>query len=262
MSEDLRVDTGLVSKAGSDLQTIASAIPQPPGVSRPSGADALSTAIAAKITEVVDPVVAQLPVVKQALQQYAQKVETAAKIYDNVDRMISEEIQRRVEEFDEKFGTGSSGASGHASNGSSGAGGGGPRTGAPAAGTPTAARSPAGAEGIGVSTAAASQSGQAGQMMQVPLQMAQQAAQVPTQMMGMAGAAPQAISQGMQTVTQRNSGMSGADDGSVTGDEAAQAAAGSGSGERAPATPQQLSPADDAEVAPSGPAGSSPEIAL
>ncbi len=78
MTEDLRIDTGLVLEAGGRLQTLAGAIPPPPATFSPAGADALSTAIAGKIAEVVDPVIAQLPVTKEELTRFAQNVLNAA----------------------------------------------------------------------------------------------------------------------------------------------------------------------------------------
>ena len=78
MTETLRIDTGLVLEAGGRLQTLAGAIPPPPATFRPAGADALSTAIAGRVAEVVDPVIAQLPVTKEELTRFAQNVVNAA----------------------------------------------------------------------------------------------------------------------------------------------------------------------------------------
>ncbi len=73
MTETLRVDTELVQQAGGRLQSLASEIPKPPSSYIPPGGDALSSAIAQKVTEVVDPVIAQMPITKEALTKYAQK---------------------------------------------------------------------------------------------------------------------------------------------------------------------------------------------
>ena len=83
MTEDLRVDTGLVRESGGKLQTIAGLIPEPPATFSPPGGDALSTAIAGKVAEVVDPVVAQMPITKDALTRFAQNVLNAADKYDS-----------------------------------------------------------------------------------------------------------------------------------------------------------------------------------
>lgn len=255
MPETLRVDTGLVSQAGADLQAIAAAIPPPPPVSSPTGADALSTAIAAKITEVVDPVIAQMPVVKQALDDYAKKVEAAAAKYDTVDRALAEGVQKLIEAFDAKFGKSSDGAgtpapaapnvSGQASAPATAGGSGMP---AGSGGGPTAGHAPSSATTpISNSTAdtsgAAQQSGQFGQMMQMPMQMAQQAAQAPTQMMGMAGSIPQAVTQGLQSVMQsvgQSAEGSGGEPGGASEQQGTNAEASDGAapgvegGERAP----------------------------
>ena len=112
MTEDLRVDTGLVRESGGKLQTIAGLIPEPPATFSPPGGDALSTAIAGKVAEVVDPVVAQMPITKDALTRYAQNVLNAADKYDTTDRQIAEEILKRLGLFDDAAGVGSSGSAG------------------------------------------------------------------------------------------------------------------------------------------------------
>ena len=106
MTEDLRVDTGLVRESGGRLQTIAGLIPEPPATFSPPGGDALSTAIAGKVAEVVDPVVAQMPITKDALTRYAQNVLNAADKYDITDRQIAEEILKRLGLFDDAAGVG------------------------------------------------------------------------------------------------------------------------------------------------------------
>ena len=152
------------------MQTIAGLIREPPATFSPPGGDALSTAIAGKVAEVVDPVVAQMPITKDALTRYAQNVLNAADKYDITDRQIAEEILKRLGLFDEAAGAGGGGSGG-------GAGGG-------AAGTAGAASSAAGYAGSAGQQAAGAgqQAGQMGQMMQMPMQMAQQAAQIPMQL--------------------------------------------------------------------------------
>jgi hypothetical protein len=271
MTEDLRIDTQLVSGAGGTLSTIAGAIPEPPAVFKPSGADALSTAIAEKVTEVVEPVLAHMPGAKEALTRYAQNVMNAANSYDSTDRQLAEEILRRLEAFDKAVVGGSAG-------------------GAPGAGsTPAGAVSPAtGAAQQAATTpaAGAEQAGQMGQMMQMPMQLAQQAAQIPMQMAGMAAAIPQAMMQGIQSAVQaagQASEMTGEDELKPEGEEAKQeeaaekrpedaaptrideAAPGNTSGERAPEPKQQEPQPQTPAVpkpAPTRPAESTPEIAL
>src|SRR6478735_97810 len=161
MTEDLRVDTALVRQSGFKLDTIAGFLPEPPASFSPEGVDALSTAIAGRVSEVVDPVLAQMPITKDELTRFAQNVMTAADHYDASDRQIAEEILKRLGVFDE-----------------SGAG----STGAGAAGTAGAPSSAAGS--AGQQAAGTGQSDQMGQLMQ----MAQQAAQIPMQLASMAAA--------------------------------------------------------------------------
>ncbi|MCV7281662.1 hypothetical protein H7J88_18675 [Mycolicibacterium flavescens] len=193
MTETLRVDTELVAKSGGKLQALANDIPEPPASYSPTGGDALSTAIATKVAEVVDPVLTQMPVAKEALARYAQNVINAANTYDAVDRQIAEDILKRLGLFEEA-------ASGGTPGGGAPATGGGGSTGtAPA----TGAGSPVG----GVQQVSAS-APQAGQGIQTPVQMAQQAAQASTQMGGMLGAVPQAVQQAAQQAVQQASQLS------------------------------------------------------
>lgn len=236
MTEALRVDTGLVRDAGGRLHGLAADIPDPPTVYRPTGADALSAAIAAKVTEVVDPVLAQMPVTKEALTKYALNVVNAANTYDAVDGQLAEEILKRLELLD---GTARTGGDGLSAGGVSGAALG-------AIGTP-----PGGAMSAATPARAAQQ----------PMQMAQQAVQAPMQIAGMAGAIPQAMTQSAQQAMPQASQLS---DAVRTGKEEFtpettsesvrdQAAPGDG-GERAPDTALAPNPMRSAE--------GGPEIAL
>nr|WP_090277566.1 hypothetical protein [Mycolicibacterium komanii]CRL72223.1 translation initiation factor IF-2 [Mycolicibacterium komanii] len=119
MTETLRIDTELVLEAGGRLQALADGIPEPPASFKPGGEDALSMAIAAKVAEIVDPAVAQLPVVKAELAKYAQNVVNAANTYDTTDRTIAEEILKRLDSVDDAAGAG--GAVGGVSGGALGA---------------------------------------------------------------------------------------------------------------------------------------------
>ncbi|MCV7301770.1 hypothetical protein H7J93_19280 [Mycobacterium barrassiae] len=182
MTEDLRVDTALVRQSGSKLQTIAGLLPEPPATFSPAGTDALSTAIAGKVAEVVDPVIAQMPITKEELTRYAQNVMAAADRYDATDRQIAEDILRRLGLLDEV--TSASG------------------------GAPGAPLSAGGAQRAGAPAAGAGQADQMGQLMQMPMQLAQQAAQIPMQLASMAAAIPQAMMQGVQSAVQQASQMS------------------------------------------------------
>src|SRR5690349_5572366 len=204
MTEDLRIDTGLVLEAGGRLQGIAGAIPPPPASFSPTGADALSTAISGKVAEIVDPVIAQMPLTKADLTKYAQNVAAAANQYDAVDRHIADEILKRLQEFDDAKNGGTRGA-----DGSPSAGGGGGASGASGASAASAAAGSgaeaAGAASTGAASAASSGASQAasggdqmGQMAQMPMQMAQQAAQIPTQLGTAVGTVGQTLMQGAQ----------------------------------------------------------------
>ncbi|WP_006242370.1 type VII secretion target [Mycolicibacterium tusciae] len=259
MTEDLRVDTALVRQSGGKLETIAGLIPEPPAAFSPAGADALSTAIAGRVAEVVDPVIAQMPITKEELTRFAQNVMQAADSYDSTDRQIAEEILKRLGLFEDAAGAG----------GGSPAGGTG---GAPGATGFTTAGSPAAGGG---------QSDQMGQLMQ----MAQQAAQIPMQLAGLAAAIPQAMMQGVQSAVQQASQLaqSGEGEEKLPGEDEqmpeedreerpedklepqAEAAPGNSGGERVPDAGLQ-EPAPQAppapKPAPTRPAESGPEIAL
>jgi hypothetical protein len=263
VTEDLRVDTALVRQSDGKLETIAGLIPEPPASFVPEGLDALSTAIAGRVAEVVDPVLAQMPITKEELTRFAQNVVQAADHYDASDRQIAEEILKRLGLFEES-GAGSAGGN---------------PTGA--AGAP----SPASAGLAGQPATGAGQSDQMGQLMQMPMQMAQQAAQIPMQLASMAAAIPQAMMQGVQSAVQQASQLAqGSGEDEVPGaDEAAAedepeerpedeaesppegAAPGDSGGERVPdASPHEPAPPVPAgpKPAPTRPADSSPEIAL
>lgn len=252
MTEDLRVDTALVRQSGGKLETIAGLIPEPPASFSPDGTDALSTAIAGRVSEVVDPVLAQMPVTKDELTRFAQNVMKAADHYDASDRQIAEEILKRLGLFEE--------------------------SGAGSAGAPSSAAGSGGQQAPG-----AGQSDQMGQLMQMPMQMAQQAAQIPMQLASMAAAIPQAMMQGVQSAVRQASQLaqgSGEDEEELPVEDepapederpeekvepqAEGAAPGDSGGERVPdATQQESAPQAPAgpKPAPTRPADS-PEIAL
>ena len=260
LTEDLRVDTALVRQSGGKLDTIAGLLPDPPAAFSPTGADALSTAIAGRVSEVVDPVLAQMPIAKDELTRFAQNVMEAADIYDATDRQIAEEILKKLGMIDDAADGG----------GNQGAGG--------ASGAPASA-------GAGSPAPGAGQSDQMGQLMQMPMQLAQQAAQIPMQLASMAAAIPQAMMQGVQTAVQQATQMaqSGGGEEKLPENEAleaeeareerpedkaepeSEAAPGSSGGERVPDAgpqePAQAAPAAPKPV-PTRPAESGPEISL
>jgi hypothetical protein len=264
VTEDLRVDTALVRQSGGKLETIAGLLPEPPAAFRPSGTDALSTAIAGRVSEVVDPVLAQMPISKEELTRFAQNVMEAADRYDGTDRQIAEEILKRLGVLED---AGAGGGSPVAGGGSGVSAGGSASGGSPAAG--------------------AGQSDQMGQLMQMPMQMAQQAAQIPMQLAAMAAAIPQAMMQGVQSAVQQATQMAQSGEGetrlpedeALAPEEASEekrepedeavpesaAAPGNSGGERVPdAGAPEAAPVAPAapKPAPTRPAESGPEIAL
>ena len=143
------------------------------------------------------------------------------------------------------------------------------------------------AGGIGSTSAAgpAGEAGQLGQMMGMPMQMAQQAAQIPMQLASMAASIPQGIMQGVQSAMQQVGQMTGGagektDPDTDRPDDATQpesahetteqkassdGAARPGTGERAPATgphPTPEAPQQPHRPAPTRPATSGPESVL
>ena len=219
MTETLRIDTDLVLEAGGRLQALADGIPEPPTSFKPEGGDALSMAIAAKVAEVVDPVIAQLPVVKAELAEYAQNVVNAASTYDATDRQIAEDILKRLEPAD--------GAGGAVSGGALGA------THAPA-------------------VAAGQPAGQLGAM----LPTAPQAVQATTQVAEMAGVFPQTMTQGVQQAMQQGgqlsevAGEGEAEQSAEIQGQAQVAAAGNSSVESAPEISPSAGPTDSTREEP------------
>jgi hypothetical protein len=216
MTETLQVDTELVQQAGARLQSIAQSIPEPPTPYRPSGGDALSAAIAAKVSEIVDPVLPQMPIVKEALARYAQNVVNAAAAYAGADQSLAAQIRARLEEFD--------GGANHSRGGP--AGGGATPSCAPPSGPSGSAVSPVSAPAPAAQPAMGAEA--VGQAMSVPMGLAQQAAQAPMQFGGMLGAVAQAAQQAAQQAMQQVAQMSptaGEEDEKVTGEEQSDAPA-------------------------------------
>ncbi|WP_018602890.1 hypothetical protein [Mycobacterium sp. 155] len=146
-----------------------------------TGADELSTTISSQITKVVDPVLTQLPEVKDAFAAYSGNVTSAASTYQTTDEQISQDIKRKLGVL------GDESSSSHPSGS--------------APGMPASAHSAADPATLaqGAWPAAGDQGmGQIGQMMQ----MAQQAAQVPGQMLGSVSQLPQQVTQGVQQIVE------------------------------------------------------------
>jgi len=198
VTETLRIDTDLVRDAGNRLSAIAGQIPSPPAVSPVSGVDELSTTISEQITKVVDPVLTQLPEVKNAFAAYSGNVTNAAATYNSTDEQISHDIKRKLGILgDETSGAGGSGAKGGSQGQGADSAAAEPGAGDPSAMPARHASAPGGEQGMG----------QMGQMMQMPMQMAQQAAQVPGQMLGSLSRVPQQATQGVQQIVESAKGQ-------------------------------------------------------
>ena len=228
-------------------------VPSVPAI--PPGSDPMSVMLAAIAPEIATAVTEGVAEALARERRFSENVAGARSAYQNTDGVAYQEIQ---------------GAGGLAEPGSVAAG----------VGSTNAAASPAG------------QAGQLGQMMGMPMQMAQQAAQIPMQLAGMAASIPQGIIQGVQSAMQQVGQMtSGAGEkidpemdqpGDGFPDEAKHAesaeetpaqkassdgAAGPSTAERAPATGPQPTPSPDVpqqphKPAPTRPATSGPESVL
>jgi hypothetical protein len=222
----------------------------PPVPAIPPGADPMSVMLAAIAPEIATAVTEGVAQALAREERFSANVSGARTSYQNTDGAAGQQIQ---------------GAGGLTEPGSAAAG----------VGSTNAAASPAG------------QAGQLGQMMGMPMQMAQQAAQIPMQLAGMAASIPQGIMQGVQSAMQQVGQMPGdtgeeknseSDQQGESPDEAKHAesanekptapsdgAAGPGNAERAPAAGPQ--PAPDVppqphKPAPTRPATSGPESVL
>jgi hypothetical protein len=198
--ETLSVDTTRLTAGGQALLRAAGNIPQAPASFALTGADPLSVAAATGSQLAEAPVIAGLPPLKLDATKTASDIIAAACQYARTDEMLAEEYKKH--QFD-----GEGGKSGGL--GAPGASGGGGAAGGGVSGQPGAQAAP---YAQNAATAPGSPAGQMGQMMGMPMQMAQQAAQIPMQMMGMAAAIPQGIMQGVQSAMQQVGQISGQSD--------------------------------------------------
>src|SRR5258707_15294110 len=143
----------------------------PPVPAIPPGADPMSVMLAAIAPEIATAVTQGVAEALAREERFSANVTGARTSYQNTDGAAGQQIQ---------------GAGGLTEPGSAAAGVG-----------STNAASPAG------------QAGQLGQMMGMPMQMAQQAAQIPMQLAGMAAAIPQGIMQGVESAMQQGGQLAG-----------------------------------------------------
>ena len=142
------------------------AVTVPPVPAIPPGADPMSVMLAAIAPEIATAVTQGVAEALAREERFSANVAGARTSYQTTDGAAGQQIQ---------------GAGGLTEPGSAAAG----------VGSTNAAASPAG------------QAGQLGQMMGMPMQMAQQAAQIPMQLAGMAASIPQGIMQGVQSAMQQ-----------------------------------------------------------
>ena len=181
---DLKVDAELLNAAGERLLAAAQSLPDAPEPFTASfGSDALSQALSADIPKAEAPIIEGLPPLKTAATGTAESVIEAARRYGQGDAHLKSKIE---EAFTPS--AGAPGSGGGAAGGAAAAGGAGAAV--PAAAGAAGAAGASGAGGMG----------QMGGMLGMPMQMAQQAAQIPQQVGGMAASLPQSAMQGAQQV--------------------------------------------------------------
>lgn len=214
MTEPLIVDPDRLARASSALGFAAADIPIVAPYVPAHGEDLLSMAIAKGALDIELPMQA-LPEIKRNATETAENVGAAGKMYTDTDREAAEKASRYQFANQGSPGFGAGGlpaapvAGGVAAGGGAGAGiGSGVGAGAGSglgsgAGVAGAAASAAGVPG------AAGQAGGLSQMMGTPMQMAQQAGQIPQQLAQMAGSAPQGVMQGAQGAVQQVTQMAG-----------------------------------------------------
>lgn len=231
--EPLKVDAEMLGAAGQRLLSAAQGLPDAPEAFTPAyGSDALSQALSADVPKAEAPIIEGLPPLKQAAIGTAESVVEAARRYLTADS----HLKSKIEETMNQPAGGSAGSGGSAS---------------PATGSGGGAASAAAAGASAAGAAGSAGSGMGG-MMGMPMQMAQQAGQIPQQIGGMAASLPQSVMQGAQQVGDQVQQMVEQFSGNEPGEEGeaaepggrhraeespAGAAPGQTEGERAPAAP-------------------------
>jgi hypothetical protein len=250
--EPLKVDAELLGAAGQRLLTAAQGLPDAPEAFTPAyGSDALSQALSVDVPKAEAPIIEGLPPLKQNAIGTAESVVEAARRYASADSQLKSKI-------DQQMGGGPSGGSSGGGGGAPSAAGGG--SAAPATGSGVGAAGAPGAAAAGVAGGGDGGMGAMGGLMGMPMQMAQQAGQIPQQIGGMAGSLPQSAMQGAQQVgdqvkqiVEQFSGKDSEEKGQAPEAggkhraeeppaDAAGAAPGQAEGERAPAAPTVPSP--------------------
>ena len=95
MPGELRVDTAPLASGGQGLLSAAGDIPLPPVPFTAAGGDALSTILNARTQAIEAPLIAGMPVTKAEALRTAQNIIQAAGIYERVDQQIADQSSRR-----------------------------------------------------------------------------------------------------------------------------------------------------------------------
>ncbi|MGW0158132.1 hypothetical protein ACWDUN_02315 [Mycobacterium sp. NPDC003323] len=225
--EPLKVDAELLQAAGERLLSAAQGLPgelEPFTVA--AGPDELSQTLAMEIPKAENPIIEGLPPMKRNAISTAESVVEAARRYAQTDALLRSRIEKATPP--PAGGSPASGGGAPASGGGVPASGGAPAGGG---GAIPAGGAPAAPAASGVPAAAAGAGGMGG-MLGMPMQMAQQAGQIPQQVAGMAGSLPQSVMQGAQQVGEQVTQLVEQVTESAKADDTGPAA--DGSGERAP----------------------------
>lgn len=204
MTEPLIVDPDRLVSASSALGAAAAEIPIVTPYAPAVGADPLSMAISDGARAIELPMQA-LPDIRRDATAMAANVGTAGKMYADADRDAAEKASRHQFANYGAPGLGDGGLpTARAAGGVAGGAGAGVGSGVEA-GAGSGLGSGAGVAGAAASSAGVPGAGQAG----APMQMVQQAGQIPQQIAQMAGSAPQSVMQGAQGAFQQVQQLAG-----------------------------------------------------
>jgi hypothetical protein len=166
MTGDIRVNVPELRTGALSFREAAGGLPDAPAPFTSSGGDDLSVALTNGTNEKEAPLVEAMPRIRADAQGTAANIGVAADRYEQTDQEAHDKVQARIADFDSTFGA------------------------------------PGTAGGGGAMDAMS----QFGQLMQMPMQMAQQLGQVPMQMAQQLGQIPQAVMQGVEQIGQMAGG--------------------------------------------------------
>ncbi|OMC34055.1 hypothetical protein A5740_10435 [Mycobacterium sp. GA-1841] len=195
---EMRVNVAELRAGSLGFKDAADALPDAPSAFPSLGEDRLAQALTSRTNEIEAPLHQSLPTTRNDARTTASNIGVAADRYEQTDQQAHTDLKARLAEFDSQFGTSSGSAGGGATDAMS----------------------------------------QFGQMMQMPMQMAQQLGQIPMQMAQQLGQIPQTIMQGVQQLGQMGGGF---------GQGGAGGAEGSGTGATGPKPDTEQSAAPDDE---------------